>query len=369
MRPAARFSLTRAERRQLRAWTSPAATRRLALRAEIVLAAARGHSDRTIARRLRVHGETVARWRARFALGRLDGLRREAPRAGAPVRVPGATVRRILRATLTRLGPNGERWTTRSLARRLRINHMLVHRVWTAHGLGNSRRANPAPGRRRIDLAGAYITDRARAVVFRVQTRLETSRPSDRLPELVPNPTSLDEFSGPSSASGDLLQVIRGLPLRARHPKPEPESDSALLVFLRELEDGSPRGARLEAVFDGPAGRLGRRVTRWLEAHPRYRLFTTRRDQSWAESVAAWLRRWEGTGLDRESLAGAASLLEAVQGHALPGSRPGPRFAWVPGRSTGDLASAPAPPLWKVPSSLSPGVGRAALGSSKPTAG
>ena len=54
-----------------------------ALRARIVLACAEGAQNRDVAARLGVCGQTVSKWRRRFASMRLEGLR-DAPRPGAP---------------------------------------------------------------------------------------------------------------------------------------------------------------------------------------------------------------------------------------------------------------------------------------------
>src|SRR5262245_47525404 len=53
------------------------------LRAQIVLAAAAGENNTTIATRVGVHVDTVRKWRRRFAAARLAGLK-DAPRSGRP---------------------------------------------------------------------------------------------------------------------------------------------------------------------------------------------------------------------------------------------------------------------------------------------
>ncbi len=349
MRRAAGVVVTPAERRLLETWaagrTSPG---RLAVRARIVLAAADGASNRQIAARLGVHLETVARWRARFLLTGIEGILREAPRAGAAGRVPPATVRRIVDASLRPRSPSGSRWTTRSLARSLRVNHMLVHRVWSAHGLGN--RSAPA-ARPRVDLGGAFVTPGARALVFTVDDRPDPTGGSP-LPELVPNPTGSPEFSGPAERSREVVRTIGAMEALAQTRSPG--SDASLLVFLREVERTAARTNRLEVVFDRPLARLGRRVRRWLAAHARFKVFTPARPQRWSEAVDAWLRRWEAAGLDRGSLALAPELARRLPARA-PDRRRGPRgpgFSWEP--------STPAPlgPSWGLSPALVPDVRR-----------
>ena len=72
------------------------------LRAQIVLAAARGRDNAQVAADLRVTVDTVRKWRGRFAGRGLDGLA-DLPRSGRPRRTGrGATVR--ARPDLARAG-------------------------------------------------------------------------------------------------------------------------------------------------------------------------------------------------------------------------------------------------------------------------
>jgi DNA-binding NarL/FixJ family response regulator len=60
--------LEEAQRQQLRQWIAAFGTpRQVALRSQIVLAAAEGEADNAIAKRLQVSRPTVAVWRTRFA--------------------------------------------------------------------------------------------------------------------------------------------------------------------------------------------------------------------------------------------------------------------------------------------------------------
>ena len=351
MRRAARVEVTAPERAQLVAWagSGPARERR-ATRARIVLGAAEGLTNAQIASRLGVHLETAARWRSRFLATGLEGVSREAPRAGAAARVLPATVRRILRATLGSARADGRRWTTRSLARSLRVNHMLVHRVWAAHGLRERRRA---PGsvpavRPRVDVGGTFVSPRARLVVFTVDDR-PAGGPARPLPELVPNPTSNPEFSGPVDLAEEVVRTVaRAEGVRPRRA-PGSSQEAALLVFLRGIERAAPSRLRFEIVLDRPVGRLGRRVGRWLASHPRFAVFSRGNGQRWADSVGAWLRRWEVRGLDAGSLAAARSFSREfpARGPVRRTARLGPvRLSWE-ARTTlalGPVGTAPLSP-------------------------
>jgi hypothetical protein len=77
-RPVPPIELDRAERRALQRWSrrEDGASTRLALRARIILLAARpsAMAGVAIAERLRVPVQTVSKWRGRFLAGRLTGL-------------------------------------------------------------------------------------------------------------------------------------------------------------------------------------------------------------------------------------------------------------------------------------------------------
>lgn len=349
MRRAPAIVLLPAERRQLRAWCRRTSGARLATRARIVLLAADGLTNGAIADRLKVNSETVGRWRSRFLVTRADGLVQDAPRGGSARRVPRTTVQRIVRATTARSPAEGPPWSTRSLARSLRVNHMAVHRVWRAQGLGGARlgadRGAGSDPRPRVDLVGAYVTTLVRALVFSVDPRPQPRPGSSLLPELVPNPTGNPEFSGPTGASEELVRALGTMGPCQRGQRGRAERESALLVFLRGVERAVGPGLRLEAVFDRPLGRLGRRASRWLASHGRYRVYTSPRPQAWAEAVDGWIRRWESAPLDRGSFVAAGEF--ATRFIAPEPTSPGPfaGFAWRSDRPWPLPRPAAAPPV------------------------
>ena len=83
-------TLTAAERKTLKKRVRGAKTAwRDRLRAQIVLAAARGRDNARIAADLGISVDTARKWRGRFAARRLDGLK-DLPRSGRPRRISAA---------------------------------------------------------------------------------------------------------------------------------------------------------------------------------------------------------------------------------------------------------------------------------------
>src|SRR6266545_5473446 len=108
---------------------------RLVLRARIVLLAAEGLENREIAVKLNTSKPTAGLWRARYAKLGLAGIEKDASRPGRPRKDRGDLEQKIVHMTTQEKPRNATHWSTRSLAAVLKIDHVLVHRVWKAHGL------------------------------------------------------------------------------------------------------------------------------------------------------------------------------------------------------------------------------------------
>ncbi len=331
MRSAPRVTLSKRERTELHRWSEGHS--RLSRRARIVLAAARGRTNRDIARVLGVGLETVGRWRRRFVESRSDGLLREAPRAGAADRVPRSTIARILRATVAELPAASPRWTTRTLARSLGVNHMLVHRVWKAYGLerpGPGRPPRPESGPTCLDLAGVFVAPGVRAVVFSREASLRASEEDLRWPTIEPNPTGSPMFVGLREREASIVRAVESIGGPVRDPPAPSPTTYSFLVYLRELDHRTSPSTRLEVVLDRPLARLGRMADRWFDSHPRFRIYTTPTSRPWATTVEGWIARWRAAELDRASYSRAPELAETVPTRGAR-ARTGPiRWTWWP---------------------------------------
>ena len=136
MRVAQAIELTESEIKTLRSWARgrriPARSMK---RAKIVLMAAQGEQNKTIAELLGIDPRQVSRWRQRFVQKRLAGIEKDLARGGrrATKREQMAPV--IIERTTQTKPSQATHWSVRTLADTLGIDKSMVQRVWHASGL------------------------------------------------------------------------------------------------------------------------------------------------------------------------------------------------------------------------------------------
>lgn len=150
----------------------------LAQRARIILLAAEGLNNSTIARRLGLSRPTVGKWRRRFLDQGLAGLYEEA-RPGAPRAIADDQVAALLRRTLKSKPKAGTHWTCRSLAAITGVSAATVHRIWRAFGLQPHRQkhfklsTDPFLVEKVRDIVGLYLNPPDKALVLCVDEKTQ----------------------------------------------------------------------------------------------------------------------------------------------------------------------------------------------------
>src|ERR1700719_2914491 len=145
-------------------------------RARIILACLDGKEIQQVARELSVSLATVSKWRQRFSLWGLRGLR-DQPRPGKPVKYDAAFRKRVL-ATLEEPPPPGmSHWDGPAVAEKLDASVHAVWRVLRREGIYLQRRRSwcvrtdkewaPRPA----DVWGIYLTPPFNAVILSVDEK------------------------------------------------------------------------------------------------------------------------------------------------------------------------------------------------------
>ncbi len=192
------LKLTVQESNQLVEWTRRHKTSQaLALRARIILACAQGANNSEVARRCRVIRQTVGKWRGRFLEQGLDGLLDE-PRPGAPRKLDDARIDQLIATTLNERPREATHWSTRLLAKKLKLSQSTVSRAWRAFGLQPHRAetfklsTDPLFIDKVRDLVGLYLNPPTKAMVLCVDEKSQIQA-LDRTQPILPLAPGLPE--------------------------------------------------------------------------------------------------------------------------------------------------------------------------------
>jgi transposase len=293
---AALVVLTEDERSQLEAWARrPKSAQALALRSRVVLAAAEGGTNVDVAERLGISRGTVAKWRSRFALFRLDGLLDE-PRPGRPRTLTDEKVEEVITKTLESTPPDATHWSTRSMATAVGLNQTAVSRIWRAFGLQPHRQEtwklskDPQFVDKVKDVVGLYLNPPERAVVLCVDEKTQIQaldRTAPILPMMpgVPARASHDYKRNGTSSLYAALDISTGQVIGQMHSR---QRAIEFKKFLLTLDKQIPADLPVHLVLDNSSTHKTPAIQRWLVAHPRFVLHFTPTSSSWLNLVERW---------------------------------------------------------------------------------
>ena len=109
--------------------------RKLAWRADIVLATADGAGTAAIMRRTGMSKPTVWRWQERYLDEGLPGLKRDKTRPSRVPPLPRETRLKVITKTVQETPPNATHWSRATMAEAVGISASSVGRIWADAGL------------------------------------------------------------------------------------------------------------------------------------------------------------------------------------------------------------------------------------------
>jgi transposase len=183
----------------------PKSTQAMAMRARIVLGCGAGESNGAVAKRLKITGATVCKWRERFRTKRLEGLLDE-PRPGAPRSITDKQVEAVVTATLESMPKHATHWSTRRMAEKSGLSQSAVVRIWKTFGLQPHRVENfklskdPQFVEKVRDVVGLYMNPPERAMVLCVDEKSQVT-------SVEPHPADSTHETGRSSSSISRLRT------------------------------------------------------------------------------------------------------------------------------------------------------------------
>src|SRR5579863_8223812 len=271
-----------------------------ARRARVLLLLADGCSYATVAERTGCSSRTIALWKQRFMTDGAAGLTAR-HRGSKPTVLTPALEARIM-AWTRRPPPHGAtHWSTRSLGRKLGVQHTIVARAWRHAGLQPHRlerymrSTDPEFEAKAADVIGLYLDPPQHAVVFCIDEKTAIQA-LDRLDPVLPLSPGRAERHGFEYYRHGTLSLYAALNTRtgkvlgqtaARHTTEE------FVAFLREVVAQCGPRQEIHIILDNLSAHKTQIVEQFLEEHPQVKLHFTPTYSSWLNQVEIWFGKIE----------------------------------------------------------------------------
>ena len=295
------IELSKAERTELsQRATSQAGRADDARRARLILLLEAGDTWAQLRDKLSCNDAFIDRWRKRFAAERLGGLFSRHAGQEATTLTP-ALEARILEWTVKRKPVDSTHWSTRKLAERLGISHMMVARVWRKHSLqphrleGYMTSDDPDFEKKAADIIGLYLHPPQHAAVFCVDEKTAIQA-LDRLDPVLPLSPGRAERHGFEYKRHGTLSLYAAFNTKTgevlgktatRHTSAE------FVAFLTDIVVNQPRNKEIHVIADNLSAHKTGSVKEFLAAHPKVHLHFTPTYSSWLNQVELWFSKVE----------------------------------------------------------------------------
>ena len=308
----------------------------LVRRAKIILMAAEGFTNKTIAEKLDLSPAVIGMWRKRFLTQGLMGLYDE-QRPGGPRSISDEQIAHLIRKTLHKKPPNDTHWTCRSIAQETNLSKSTVQRVWKAFALQPHRQkhfklsTDPFFVEKVRDIVGLYLNPPDSAIVLCVDEKSQIQALNRSQPTL---PLGLGYVEGVTHdyvrhgtttlfaaldiASGEVLTQCKS---RHRHQE--------FLTFLRHIDANVPENLDIHLVIDNYSTHKHAKVRNWIAARPRYHVHYTPTYASWLNQVEIWFNIITQKAIRRGTFRSVKDLIDKIKLFVDRYNKNSKPFMWV----------------------------------------
>ena len=320
-RPIPPLLLTAQVQEELQTWSrSRTLPHGLVRRAQVILLAAEGLSNKTIGQRVGLSGSMVGMWRKRFLAQGLAGLYDE-PRPGGPRSIDDEQIAALIRKTLKTKPADGTHWSCRSIAAETELSKSTVQRVWQAFGIQPQRQkhfklsTDPFFVEKVRDIVGLYLSPPDKALVLCVDEKSQIQA-LDRTQPMLPlgmgyvEGVTHDYIRHGTTTLYAALDVASGRVLTRCTPR---HRHQEFLAFLRQIEANVPVTLEVHLVVDNYATHKHPKVRRWLAARPRWHVHYAPTYGSWLNQVEIWFNLITQRAIRRGSFRSVKDLIARIE--------------------------------------------------------
>ena len=337
MRIAPAVSLSESDRKLLQKWSRGRSTpSRLVLRAKIVLLAADGVENKTIAQQLETSEPTVGLWRRRFVESGMNGIAKDATRPGRPRKDRRELERQIIERTTQTTPSNATHWSLRTLAAELNVAPVTIQRVWKAHALQPHRvrsfklSNDPNFVEKVHDIVGLYLDPPEHALVFSVDEKsqiqaLDRTQPGLPIKRGRCGTMTHDYKRNGTTTLFAAIEVLEGTVISECMPR---HRHQEWLRFLKRIDRETAPGLDIHLIVDNYATHKHPKVKAWLAKHPRFQVHFTPTSASWLNIIERFFRDLTNKRIRRGAFGSVDELQNAITDYIADHNRNPRPFIW-----------------------------------------
>jgi transposase len=336
--PAAAIELSAEDRVVLERWVSAHGTpQNLARRARVVLLAASGESNLSIARAVGVGRPTVIACRRRFCQEGPEGLTRVRPGRGRKAQISPEKVAQIVEATLHTKPPGETHWSCRSMAEAQGVSPATVQRIWDAHNLKPHRvetfklSTDKRFLEKLTDVVGLYLNPPEKAIVLCVDEKsqiqaLDRTQPSLPMKRGRAGTMTHDYKRHGTTTLFAALSMLDGSVIGQCLPR---HRHQEFLKFLRTLDREFPPKLDLHLILDNYGTHTHATVDAWLAKHPRFHLHFIPTSSSWLNLIERWFGELTDKAIRRGVFHSVPDLIAAIEEYLAAYNQDPKPFVWT----------------------------------------
>jgi transposase len=337
-KPATPLKMSAADRELLGALVRGGKTpQRVALRARIVLGAADGQSNNSLAIELGVTRPTVLLWRERYTDLGIDGLLKDAPRLGGRKSIGPKKVEAIINATLHTTPRDATHWSCRTLARAQSVSPASIQRIWDAHGLQPHRvetfklSRDPEFVHKLRDVVGLYLNPPDKAIVLCVDEKsqiqaLDRTQPALPMRSGTPERQTHDYVRHGTTTLFAAMNVLEGTVIGSCQPQ---HRHQEFIAFMEQIDLATPKRREVHLVMDNYGTHKHPNAQAWFAAHPRFHVHFIPTSSSWLNLVERWFAELTRKRIRRGTFKNVPQLIKAIRAFLRENNRDPRPFIWT----------------------------------------
>lgn len=242
----------------------------------------------------------ISRWKKRYELQGLAGLRGRQKGRQATVLTP-ALQARIMAKTSQAPSDGSTQWSTRKLGKELGVRHQIIAKAWSQAGIKPHRMErymasdDPDFEAKAADVIGLYLNPPQHAAVFCVDEKTAIQA-LDRLDPVLPLSPGRLERHGFEYFRHGTLSLYAALDTKTGSVlgrTTDSHTSEEFISFLEELIAGQPEGQEIHVILDNLSAHKSKRVKEFLDAHPQLHFHFTPTYSSWLNQVELWFSKIE----------------------------------------------------------------------------